>query len=58
MSTYQEILPDGIRFREWLDGMIASCPKLFPAGIEKGFVLHGILPELSKLPGIQFRGSS
>ncbi|MCP4165549.1 MAG: hypothetical protein GY759_06610 [Chloroflexi bacterium] len=33
MSTYQEILPDSVRFREWLDGMIASCPELFPVDI-------------------------
>jgi len=55
MSTYQEILPDGVRFRAWLDGMIASHPELFPVGIEKGYVLHDILPESSKLSGIRFR---
>jgi len=55
MSTYQEILPDSVRFREWLDGKIACYPELFPVGIEKGYVLHDILPESSKLPGIRFR---
>ncbi len=55
LSTYQEILSDSVRFREWLDGMIASYPELFPVGIEKGYVLHDILPEPSKLTGIRFR---
>ncbi|MCP4166882.1 MAG: hypothetical protein GY759_13460 [Chloroflexi bacterium] len=35
--------------------MIASYPELLPVGTEKGYVLHGILPESSKLPGIRFR---
>lgn len=55
LSTYQEILPDSVRFREWLDGEITCYPELFPVGIEKGYVLHDIMPESSKLPGIRFR---
>ena len=38
-----------------MEGLIARSPELFPAGIERGFVLSGRLPESKKKPGIRLR---
>lgn len=55
LEEYQELSRDRVRFRAWLDNMIATYPELFPAEIAEGYELHGTLPASRKLPDVRFR---
>ncbi len=55
LSQYNELSQDSAAFRAWLDGMIATYPELFPAGISNGYTLHDILPPSVKLPEVRWR---
>jgi len=54
-DEYNHILGDAKAFRQYLDGMIAQYPELFPVTIRQGYTLHDILPESVKMPGIRLR---
>lgn len=54
-ELYARTWSDSQKMRRWLEELIAVSPELFPAGIEKGFVLSGTLPESKKMPGIKLR---
>jgi len=54
-EEYNHILGDAKAFRQYLDGMIAQYPELFPVMIRQGYTFHDILPESKKLPGIGLR---
>ncbi len=41
-------------YRNWLDGMIAKYPELFPANISAGYVLHDARSSV-KLEGVRLR---
>ncbi|MCD4651671.1 MAG: hypothetical protein K8S56_07805 [Candidatus Cloacimonetes bacterium] len=51
-EEYARILIDAKAFRQYLDGMIAQYPELFPVTIQQGYILHDILPESVKMSGI------
>ena len=52
---YDRILGDPVAFRAYLDKQITAHPELFPAAIQQGYQLHGILPPSKKLPGLRLR---
>lgn len=54
-EEYDCILFDPTAFRFYLDSQIEQHPELFPATIQRGYILHDILPESRKLPGIRLR---
>lgn len=54
-EAYHRMLYDAQAFRQYLDDAIDQYPELFPAAIQHGYTLHGILPESQKLPGIRLR---
>ncbi len=37
LEEYQELSCDSVRFRAWLDSMIATYPELFPVEIAEGY---------------------
>lgn len=55
LEEYQELSGDSVRFRAWLDSMIATYPELFPVEIAEGYELHDTLPASRKLPEVRFR---
>jgi hypothetical protein len=55
LEEYQELSCDGVRFRAWLDSMIATYPELFPVKIAEGYELHDTLPLSRKLPEVRFQ---
>jgi hypothetical protein len=54
-AEYDRILGDPVAFRAYLDKQITDHPELFPAAIQQGYQLHGILPPSKKLPGLRLR---
>ena len=54
-EEYVRILIDVKAFRQYLDGMITQYPELFPVTIQQGYILHDILLESVKIPGIRLR---
>jgi len=54
LDEYCKIVNDPKAFRQWLDEMIACYPELFPAAIEKGYLLHDIRSS-RKMPDIRLR---
>jgi hypothetical protein len=54
-SDYQELVSCPKQFRQWLDEMIVTYPELFPGEITQGYILHDLLPDSAKLPGVSFR---
>jgi hypothetical protein len=54
-EVYNRLWQDATAMRRYLDTLLASCPELFPPGIEHGYHLTGCLPESKKLPGIRLR---
>jgi hypothetical protein len=54
-EVYSRLWQDATAMRRYLDGLLTSCPELFPPGIEHGYHLTGCLPESKKLPGIRLR---
>src|SRR3954466_14030897 len=36
-ETYEQIVDDPVRFREFLDRQIEAAPELFPPGIRRGY---------------------
>ena len=53
--TYDDIWSDPAKVRSHIENMMAQHPELFPAEIQDGFVLSGMLRESRKLPGIRLR---
>jgi hypothetical protein len=54
-EIYDRIWGDPGEVRRFLEPLIETTPKLFPAGIADGFQLTGRLPESEKMPGIRLR---
>lgn len=54
-ETYDDIWGDPAKVRLHIENMMAQHPELFPAEIQDGFVLSGMLRESRKLPGIRLR---
>jgi hypothetical protein len=54
-EEYQSIVSLATTFRQWLDGMIAQYPELFPTTIDQGYNLDGFLPQSKKLPDVRLR---
>jgi len=52
---YEQILGDSAVFRQYLDGLIAQHPELFPAAIRQGYQLHDRLPPSKKLADLRLR---
>lgn len=53
-EQYNEIVDDCQAYRNWLDGMIAKYPELFPENISTGYVLHDERSSV-KLEGVRLR---
>ncbi len=53
-EQYNEIVNDCQAYRNWLDGMIAKYPELFPETISAGYVLHDERSSV-KLEGVRLR---
>jgi len=49
-AEYDRIVGDSMALRAYLDKQIADHPELFPAAIQQGYQLHGLLPPSKKLP--------
>ena len=54
-EIYDRIWGDPGEVRRFLEPLIETVPKLFPAGIADGFQLTGRLPESKKMPGVRLR---
>jgi hypothetical protein len=46
-EVYSRLWQDATAMRRYLDALLASCPELFPPGIEHGYHLTGCLPGLA-----------
>ena len=54
-EKHQTIVLDKVPFRQWLDGLIAQYPELFPTTIDQGYILDGFLPASKKMPDVRLR---
>ena len=54
-DEYEALMKDAPHYRACLDKWIALYPELFPAAIQQGYVLQGVLPESKKLAGLRLR---
>ena len=54
-EEYEQILPDIVELRKYLDNMIAQYPELFPSSINEGYKLDGFLTESKKVKDIRLR---
>jgi hypothetical protein len=53
--TYDRLWHDAAAVRQYLKGLLRSCPELFPPGMDQGFQLTGRLPASRKLPDVRLR---
>ena len=54
-ESYEQLWHNAIAMRQYIDELLASCPELFPKGMERGYQLTGRLSESKKLPGVCLR---
>ena len=54
-DAYQEMMSGSIEFRSGLDKIINAYPEIFPNEIQKGYKLHGPLPQSKKMPDVRMR---
>lgn len=54
-EMYQQIVNDQEAYRMYLNDCIRRYPELFPAGIERGYKLHGFCEASVKMPEIRIR---
>lgn len=54
-EMYDRMWDDPAEVRRFLEWLIETAPRPFPAGITDGFQLTGCLPESKKMPGVRLR---
>jgi hypothetical protein len=54
-EQYDDIWQDAVKVRNWLDGLMISCPEIFPPAAREHYQLCGLLSESKKMPGIRLR---
>ncbi len=55
LTTYNALSLNKQAFRQYLDEMLHTHPELFPADINQGYKLHGMMPPSKKMPHVQLR---
>ena len=54
-EQYDDIWQDAVKVRNWLNGLMISCPEIFPPTAREHDQLCGLLRESKKMPGIRLR---